>query len=296
MSGTGNGVTATPDTITAADGFPIAVIRYAGPATASATIIVAGASGVAQRFYRRFAEYAASGGYDVVTLDYRGLGASAPAELRQFEMRFRDWAQLDLDVVIRAVQDDRPLYLVGHSYGGVAFGLIPSIAAVDAIYTFGTGAGWHGWMPRLEAAKVLLLWHVFGPIATRLTGVMPGALIGLGADMPLGVYSEWKRWTSFKRNFFDDPTMADAALAASRVSMPVAAANSIDDLWAQPRSRDALMSGYRSIDLTPIDVDPRARRLGSIGHTGYFRDAAKPLWADALDWLDSHTRRLASSG
>ncbi len=56
------------------------------------------------------------------------------------------------------------------------------------------------------------------------------------------------------------------------------------------------MSGYASIDLTAIDIDPRARRLGAIGHTGYFREAAKPLWADALDWLDAHTRRLATSG
>lgn len=290
-----SGVTATPLTITAADGYPLSAVRYTGSASASATIIVAGATGVAQRFYRRFAEYAASDGYDVVTVDYRGLGASAPSDLRGFDMDYGDWARLDLDAVIGAVADARPLFIVGHSYGGVAFGLVPNIAAVDAIYTFGSGAGWHGWMPRREAARVLALWHVVGPVATRATGVMPGSLIGLGADMPLGVYRGWKRWTRHRRNFFDVPEMAPEADAAARVSIPVAAANSVDDVWALPRSRDALMSGYASIDLTPIDVVPRERRLGPIGHTGYFREAAKPLWADALDWLDEHRDRLIAA-
>lgn len=288
-------ISATPQIVTAADGYPLATVRYTSSDPGRATIIVGGATGVAQRFYRRFAEYAASNGFDVVTLDYRGLGASAPADLRRFDMQYDDWARLDLEAVITSVRDDRPLYIVGHSYGGVAFGLVPSIDAVDAIYTFGSGAGWHGWMPRLEAAKVLLLWHVFGPIMTRLRGVMPGTMIGLGADMPLGVYRGWKSWTRHRRNFFDVPSMSDAAAIAARVSIPIAAVNSVDDLWAQPRSRDALMSGYAGVELTAIDIDPRELGLGPIGHVGYFRDMAKPLWADALDWLDAHTRRLAPS-
>ncbi len=288
-------ISAEPQTITAADGYPLATTRYTASTPARATIIVAGATGVAQRFYRRFAEYAARDGYDVVTLDYRGLGASAPADLRRFDMEYEDWARLDLEAVIGATRDDRPLYIVGHSYGGVAFGLIPSIEHVDAIYTFGSGAGWHGWMPPLEAIKVLLLWHVVGPVMTRLRGVMPGAMIGLGADMPLGVYRGWKSWTRHRRNFFDDPSMSDAAATAARVSIPIAAVNSVDDVWAQPRSRDALMSGYTAVELTAIDIDPRERGLAPIGHVGYFRDTAKPLWLDALDWLDTHTRRLAPS-
>jgi predicted alpha/beta hydrolase len=288
------GVTASPLVITAADGYPIGAIRYTGGSPATATIIVAGATGVAQRFYRRFAEYAASDGYDVVTLDYRGLGASAPADLRGFEMDYADWARLDLDAVIGAVADARPLFIVGHSYGGVAFGLVPRIAEVDAIYTFGSGAGWHGWMPRREAARVLALWHLVGPVATRATGVMPGVLIGLGADMPLGVYRGWKRWVGHRRNFFDVPEMAEAAGVAARVRIPVAAANSVDDLWALPRSRDALMSGYSSIELTPIDIVPSERGIAAVGHTGYFRESAAALWADALDWLDAHRDRLTA--
>jgi predicted alpha/beta hydrolase len=120
-------------------------------------------------------------------------------------------------------------------------------------------------------------------------------MIGLGADMPMGVYRGWKRWVSYRRNFFDVPEMAHEAGIAARVSIPVAAANSVDDVWALPRSRDAIMSGYASIDVTAIDIVPTERRLGPIGHTGYFREAAMPLWADALEWLDTHRDRGLST-
>ena len=39
---------------------------------------MAGATAVPQKFYRRFAEFARQQGYDTLTLDYRGIGQSAP--------------------------------------------------------------------------------------------------------------------------------------------------------------------------------------------------------------------------
>lgn len=294
-------IAATAFTVSSADGYPLAATRYSSTSPANATIIVAGATGVQQRFYRGFAEYAASGGYEVITFDYRGLGGSSPGALRGFKMDYSDWATLDLAAVIEAARDGRPLLLVGHSFGGVAFGLVPNIGYVDAVYAYGAGAGWHGWMSRYEALKVLLLWHIVGPITSRIFGFIPGQMLGLGSDLPIGVYRDWKRWTRFKRLFFDDPLMSAAAQKASQVQMPVMAANSIDDAWAPPRSRDALMSGYTGAKVTTLDIDPASRDLGPIGHVGYFRESAKPLWHDALDWLDAHRDRriaeiLATSG
>lgn len=40
-------------------------------------IIVASATGVAQLFYHRFAEYAVQKGFEVLTFDYRGVALSA---------------------------------------------------------------------------------------------------------------------------------------------------------------------------------------------------------------------------
>jgi predicted alpha/beta hydrolase len=70
-----------------------------------------------------------------------------------------------------------------------------------------------------------------------------------------------------------------------RVRAPVMAANSIDDRWAPPQSRDAFMAGYRNAARHTLDIDPANIGLRAIGHMGYFRTDAMPLWEFALAWL-----------
>jgi len=52
-----------------------------GPAPARAHLVVGGATPVLQGFYKRFA---------VPTLDYRGIGGSAPSTLKGFRMDYLD--------------------------------------------------------------------------------------------------------------------------------------------------------------------------------------------------------------
>ena len=72
-------------TITTQDGYPLAARHYSADKP-KANIILAGATGVPQAFYRRFAEYAATYGYNVITFDYRGIGRSKPADFKNFDI------------------------------------------------------------------------------------------------------------------------------------------------------------------------------------------------------------------
>lgn len=66
-------------------------------------------------------------------------------------MSYLDWGKLDLaGALITSMVNRSPLFLVGHSYGGQALGLTPNHQKVTAMYCFGTGAGWHGYMPFKE--------------------------------------------------------------------------------------------------------------------------------------------------
>lgn len=287
----------TPESIElrAADGYRLSATRYGPPRAAHARLVVAGATGVPQRFYRRFAEHAASRGFDTLSVDYRGIGASRPASLRGFRMDYLDWARLDLAAAVDLMTRDaaRPTFLVGHSFGGHAFGLLPNHDRVARFWTFATGAGWHGWMPPLERVRVQAMWKVGGPVLTRWKGYLAWSLLGMGEDLPLGVYRQWKHWCRFPRYFFDDPAMAGIEQRFAQVRTPIVAANALDDRWAPPCSRDAFMAGYRNADWRGVDIDPRADRLGPVGHMGYFRPAAVRLWDDALDWFDEHGKRPA---
>lgn len=281
-------------TLRAADGYAITAVRYAPAGPTRAHLIVAGAIGVPQRFYRPFAEFAASAGYSTMTLDYRGVGLSAPASLSGFKMNYFDWGRLDLAAAVSAMGcPEMPLYIVGHSFGGHAFGMLPNHQSVAALYTFGTGAGWHGWMPPLERIKVLAMWHLLGPVLTRWKGYLSWSLLGMGEDLPLDFYRQWKHWCRYPNFFFGDPSVRHVVREFDKVRTPLMAANSIDDQWAPPRSRDAFIAGYKNAARQTLDINPSRAGLGAIGHMGYFKRNAMPLWRPALEWLA--TQRSAPS-
>ena len=273
-----------PVRISARDGYPLTMRRYVALGRPRGHILVAGATGVPQRFYARFSEFARQRGFTVYTLDYRGIGESKPKTLRGFQMRYLDWAHFDLAAAIDYVEDcSTPLFVVGHSFGGQAIGLLPNHSRIAKIYTFGTGAGWHGWMPSSEQFKVGLMWNVIGPVLTGLKGYLPGRLIGLGEDLPMGVYRDWRRWCQYPRYFFEDPNLAYLSDLFAKVKVPFVAANALDDHWATPRSRNAFMAAYIGADVRLLDIDPALS--GALGHMGYFRQKAQPLWSDVLDWF-----------
>ena len=274
-------------TIRAADGYPLGAMRYPAVGQERARLIVAAATGVPQGFYRRFAQHAAARGYTVTTFDYRGIGLSKPDTLAGFDGDFLDWSRLDLAAVVDATATPGvPLLLVGHSYGGHAFGLLPNHAKIAGMYVFGTGAGWHGWMPLVERLKVLFMWRIAGPILAKKHGYLAWSRLGMGEDIPLGVYRQWRYWCRFPRYFFDDPRMGAVAEGFATVTAPIVAVNATDDLWAPPASRDAFMAGYRNAPWRGIDIDAGKAGFGKLGHMGYFRPHAQPLWDGALDWFD----------
>lgn len=271
-------------TLEASDGFTLSATRYPAEAAMRGRLVVAGATAVPQGFYRRFAEFAASHGYETTTLDYRGIGKSRPRSLKGFRMSLLDWGRLDLAAVVDAMPDDGvPLYVVGHSYGGHAFGLLPNHHRVTGFYVFGTGSGWHGWMPWAERLRVLVMWHAVLPVLTWWKGYCPWKALGLGEDLPADVFWQWRHWCKFPHYFFDDPAMRGIEATYAAVRAPIMAANALDDLWAPPASRDAFLKGYRNAAVATLDLKAQSQR--SIGHMGYFRQHSEALWADALAWF-----------
>jgi predicted alpha/beta hydrolase len=281
-------------TLTTVDGYKIAALKYSSQVAIKGHLVVAGATGVPQGFYRRFAEYASAQGFTTLTLDYRGIGLSKPVTLKGFRMNYLDWARQDIAAAVEAMASpDKPLFMVGHSYGGHAFGLLPNHHRVTRFYTFATGAGWHGWMPPLERIKVQLMWNIIGPVLTHWKGYLAWSKLGMGEDLPLGVFQQWRHWCRYPRYFFEDPAMPQLAAMFAQVRTPIIAVNALDDLWAPPKSRNAFMQAYSSAQVVMQDIDPKIS--GPIGHMGYFRPVAKPLWDKVFSWFDEAVASANSS-
>jgi predicted alpha/beta hydrolase len=164
------------------------VLRTFEPAGAPlAAVVLPSAMGVTQNFYARFAEWLAARGYLAATFDYRGIGQSAPASLRGFEVDIRDWATQDCAAVIdfmKARAPQLPLYWVGHSLGGQLLGLIPNRERIDRVVTIATGNGYwleNSWQTR---RFVWWLWFVAVPLALRIAGYFPGKRLRRSAICP----------------------------------------------------------------------------------------------------------------
>jgi predicted alpha/beta hydrolase len=271
-------------TFTCADGFSLEATRFDPSGPTRAHLIIAGATAVPQRFYRRFALHANTLGYCVTTFDYRGIGRSAPKIMRGFNANYTDWARQDLATVIDQVRQQagaKPIDYVAHSFGGHALGMVSNHDAISNAYFFAVGAGWAGHMPPVERIKVTLMWHLLGPIVVPLLGYMPGSFIG-GENLPIGVYRNWKHWCSFKRYFFDDPNAANLTAQFGEVRCNITAANALDDLWALPVSRDHFVDAYRAARVTRVDLDPKTLGM-PIGHMGYFRQGREALWESCFN-------------
>ncbi len=278
----------------AADGYRLTATHYTAPT--DQFIVLAGATAVPRGFYRRFAQFAQAHGINVITTDYRGVGDSRQGSLNGFEMQYADWSRQDLAAAVAYASARGAVWLVGHSLGGHAIGQLPDPNGLRAAYVCGTGAGWHGWMPKPERYRAWAMWHLVGPVTTRLYGYHPMSKFGMGEDLPMGVYRDWKRWCSFPRYFFDDPAAEAVTAPFAQVRIPIAAAVSTDDLWAPPASRDAFFSGYTAAQVTPVDWTPHTLGVPPIGHMGYFRESVgRVLWPQMLQWLGQHGLRVGTS-
>ena len=271
----------------AADGYRLAATHFAAPS--EQFIVMAGATAVPRGFYRRFAEFAQARGINVITTDYRGIGDSKIGSLKGFEMEYADWSRQDLAAAVDYAAARGKVWLVGQSLGGHAIGQLPDPNVLQAAYLCGSGAGWHGWMPRPERYRVWALWNLIGPVATRIYGYQPLSKFGMGEDFPMGVYRDWKRWCARPHYFFDDPQAKAITDRFADVRLPLAAAVSTDDLWAPPTSRDAFFKGYSNAPVEAINLRPEDLGVKQIGHMGYFRSqTGVTLWPQMLHWLGRH--------
>ena len=281
----------TEMTFIARDGYRLQGREYiAQTDTSKASLIIANATGVPQLFYRRFAEFMSQLGYNVYSFDYRGIGLSAPPSLKGFKMDYLDWGRLDLAAVIDCIAEkELPIFLVGHSYGGHALGLLDNWHKLTASYFFGTGVGWKGYMPYGERFNVSVVWNIVFPYLAAKHGYVPWSKLNMGADLPLGVYQQWKKWCKNPEYFF--AAVEGLAEEFAQVRLPIYAATSIDDEWAMPISRDACMKYYRNADMHLLDLNPHKYGLKKFGHMGYFRRGSEQVWQEIDQVFASYLSR-----
>ncbi len=272
----------------ATDGYKLAATVFEPSGPFRAAVLIAAATAVPRGYYSRFARYLAEQGFKAVTFDYRGIGGSKPKEgLRGFPAKMRDWAALDLTAAVDYAEDlagGKPVLYVGHSFGGQALGQLPNNHKVSRALFAASQIGYWKLFPAPEKYRVWLSLRLLGPLAYTIFGYVPGKM-GMGEDLPKGVFREWAGWCMKPRYLYDDETL-DARKYFPNYKGALRAIGMSDDDWAPPVTVAGLLAGYTGTSPEHITVTPESAGQKKIGHFGYFREPSRePLWREAAEWL-----------
>jgi predicted alpha/beta hydrolase len=184
---------------------------------------------------------------------------------------------------MRAQFPDLPLRYVGHSFGGQALGLIANNTQVSRALFVAAQAGYWGLMTPPEGYRVYALMNFIGTPLVKIFGYAPGKM-GIGEDLPKGVFLQWTKWVSSPRYYYDDKSIA-ALKNYPNYKGALRALSFSDDPWATPRAVELLVSGFTSISPEIITVSPQSTGLAAIGHFGFFRPDNRALWTEPTQWL-----------
>ena len=275
----------------------VATCYHAAPTTHKA-ILICPAMGVTAKFYNSFAVYLCAQGFDVLTIDYQGMGRSEPASDRENEPTMQSWAESDLDAALRWMKGNLGvnfLAVLGHSAGGQLAGISGTQVSVDAMVLVASQSGyWRHWAG-MQKLPMILLWYLLIPVLTAAFGRFPARALKLGQDLPRKVAQQWASWGRSRNYIASDPVLSKRF---AQYEGPILAYSFTDDAYAPEESVVALLGFYTSAKIEHTIVNPAKSPTGRIGHFGFFREnvAKDTLWADCTNWLEKTEKMRRKSG
>jgi predicted alpha/beta hydrolase len=263
------------------DAFRLNGTVYGNPETAAMAVVLHPATGVHSGYYAQFARWLADTHAAVVlTYDYRDFGLSKLRPIKQATSTMSDWGIIDQETALGYMLQRfgaLPLRVVGHSLGGLWLAFHKDIGKVDRVVAVASGPNF--WLDNALSymPKLLWFWWLGGPLAASILGYLP-SWIGLGANLPRGVFWQWRRWClspQFSRKEWGitmpSPRPEEARFALTL--LPVA-----DDIIIPPAMARRLSAFYPQATVTEDLIVPAQGKLRAVGHLRLFSPRCKIFW------------------
>jgi predicted alpha/beta hydrolase len=247
---------------------------------------------VPQMFYVPFARHLADKGFAVWTFDYRGTGESLPGSMRGAKADLTDWYARDYDAVLQVAANThagRPLFAVGHSFGGQCAPLLPSRDRLAGLVNIavGSGSGRH-LVPKVRRSAPLM-WHLMAPVLCPLFGYFPGSRIGVVGDVPTGAMFQWRRWCLTPDYILTGEPGAREAYATAQY--PVLGLTFSDDELLLESGSLMLHGAYKKQPADYRLLTPQQFGLKRVGHFGFFKPQSEAaLWPLVTAWLEERAK------
>ncbi|MGE0711822.1 MAG: alpha/beta fold hydrolase [Planctomycetota bacterium] len=258
----------------------VAARWFAAEGSPRATVLVLGALAAPQRYAAPLSGALARAGFEVLTFDYRGVGASRGAGVPTTNLD--DWGD-DARVALAAARELSGAGLVlalAHSIGGMLVGHAGLSELEGALLL----ASSHG-VPRYYSGRARLRLEAAYRVLPRLAAVrgeLPASRRLLGHAVPRDVLRHWVAWG--RRARFHRFDGRDTTAEFARYQGPLLAAKIAGDDYVSDEAADALTRHFRAAQVRRVVLDPPG--VPPLGHFGLFRADAPPAAVEqVVAWL-----------
>lgn len=261
-------------TVNASDGYPLSALFGEPDNHPMGTIVISAATGIRKEFYINFARFLIYNGYCVLLYDYRGIGESAPADIKTSSSYMHEWGTQDMNAVLNYLVMEKRftgIIWLGHSIGAQLVGLLENKNHVRKVISINAALGYWGYFPYPMKMVVWLLWYIIGPMLIKVYGYGVMKKIGWGENLPRNVILEWRSWCMSKTYYMDFLKTKIQMDRFYNFTIPITAIYTSDDYIANDKTASLMMQFFPNAPYRLIKLEVNKYTDHKVGHTGIFR-------------------------
>lgn len=278
-------------TLNAADGYILHALQGDPENEKRGTIVISPATGIKKEYYVNFAQYLVKRGYTVLLFDYRGIGESAPPDLKQSEIYLHEWGTLDMNAVVNYLAEEcecRDIIWIGHSIGAQLVGFLEKQHHIKQIIAINAALGYWRYFPYPMKPVIWLLWFVLAPIMIRIYGYGTMKKIGWGEDLTKNALMEWRSWCINKDYFGGFIVKHLHTDRFYNFRAPITAIYFSDDYIANDKTASLMMRFFPNAPTRLLRIETANYTKLKVGHSGVFRKKFEaslwPVLVNHIGW------------
>lgn len=279
--------------VTASDGYKLSALFAAPVGENAGTIILSSATGIKKEFYINFTQFLVKKGYTVLLYDYRGIGESAPADLRTMHAHMHEWGTKDMNAALNYLVIEHRLtdiIWIGHSVGAQLIGFLEHPEHISKVISINSALGYWGYFPFPMKWLVWVLWYFIGPLMIKVYGYGVMTKIGWGENLPRNMLLEWRTWCLNKTYFKESLKSILQTDQFSHFTVPITAIYTSDDFIANDKTVPLMMNFFPNAPQQILKLLVSEHTTDKVGHTGLFRKKfEKTLWPLLADLIEKNS-------
>lgn len=268
--------------ITAVDGYRLSALCCSPVGDSKGTIVLSSATGIKKEFYINFAKFLNQTGYHVLLFDYRGVGGSAPANLKALKSYMHEWGTKDMNAVLNYLINEKGMtgiIWVGHSVGAQLIGFLEHQHHLKRVIAMNAALGYWRYFPFPMRWLIWILWYFIGPLMVKLYGYGKMQKIGWGENLPGNILLEWREWCLSKDYFMRCLIRQKQMDRFYDFTIPITALYTSDDFIANDKTVPLMMKFFPNAPHKIIKLAVEKHTVFKVGHSGIFRKKfEKSLW------------------